>query len=64
MPIKPEQAIRLLQSEGCIVKSGKGGHRKIFNPKTNMTTVVPMHKGKDIKDHEWRNIRRQLGLSI
>ncbi len=64
MPIKPEQAIRLLQSEGCIVKSGKGGHRKIFNPKTNKTSIVPMHKGHDIGDVMWRDIRRQLGLNI
>ena len=62
MPIKPEQAIRQLKREGCIEEGGKGSHRKIYNPATNRTTVVPMHKGKDIKNHEWRNIRRQLGL--
>lgn len=62
MPIKPEQAIRQLKKEGCIERGGKGGHRKVYNPATGKTSVVPMHKNKDIKDHEWRNIRRQLGL--
>ena len=63
MPIKPEQGIRELEREGCQrVKGGKGGHQKMYNPATNMTTVVPMHKSKDLKNHDWRSIRRQLGL--
>ena len=62
MPIKPEQGIRELMREGCQKKGQNGSHQKMYNPATNMTTVVPMPKGKDLKNHEWGSIRRQLGL--
>ena len=63
MPKDPKRGIRELEKEGCVKKKGqgKGGHQKMYNPKTNKTSTVPMHSG-DIDDIFWRNIRRQLGL--
>ena len=62
MPIKPEQLIRALMREGCRKKGKKGSHQKMYNPATKQMSIVPMHKGQDIGDVMWRDIRRQLGL--
>lgn len=37
--------VRYLQANGFskVKGGGKGGHQKMHNPKTNRTTIVPMH---------------------
>lgn len=41
----PKRMVRYLQTKGFskVKGGGKGGHQKMFNPKTNRTTTVPMH---------------------
>ena len=44
MPLTPKEMIRLLEKNGFIhLKSNNGSHQKYFNPKTNVTVIVPVH---------------------
>lgn len=48
MPMKPKDMIKLLIANGFMEISSNGSHRKLFNPKTNQTIIVPYHN-KDMK---------------
>ncbi|MBQ7882856.1 MAG: type II toxin-antitoxin system HicA family toxin [Phascolarctobacterium sp.] len=44
MPLTPKEMIRLLEKNGFIhIKSNNGSHQKYFNPKTNVTVIIPLH---------------------
>lgn len=61
MPLTPKEMIKLLKKHGYEIKSQSGSHVKMFNPKTNVTTIVPMHTKAMSKGTE-RNILKQAGL--
>ncbi len=58
------EAARKLQVLGCyeVPRKGGGSHRKWHNPATCRSTVLPDHKGKDIKQGTLRAAVKQLGL--
>ena len=44
MPMKPRQMIKLLKEHGFIEKSQNGSsHLKLYNPKKNLTVMIPIH---------------------
>ncbi|MBR5239924.1 MAG: type II toxin-antitoxin system HicA family toxin [Clostridia bacterium] len=48
MPMTPKEMVKLL-CQNCFVEvSQNGSHKKMRNPETNITIIVPMH-GKDLK---------------
>lgn len=61
MPISPKKLVKLLKKNGFKEKGQRGSHLKMFNPKTNKTTIVPMHN-KDIDDRFLKEILKQAGL--
>jgi mRNA interferase HicA len=58
--MKNTEFIRWLTRKGCVFKQAKGSHMKVFYD--NRQSVVPVHKGKDIKEGTRRAIMKQLGL--
>ena len=61
MPMTPKQMVKLLKRNGFKETSQRGSHLKMFNPKTNKITVVPMHN-KDLAKGLERDILKQAGL--
>lgn len=62
MPMTPKEMVSLLMHNGFMpIKSNNGSHRKLFNPATNTTVVVPMHN-KDLKKGIEQAILKQAGL--
>lgn len=61
MPVKPKDLVKLLKKNGFIEKGQRGSHKKMYNPTTNKTTIVPMHN-KDIDDKFLKDILKQAGL--
>ena len=62
---KPRQVMRDLLKKGCIeIKNDGGSHQKIYNPKNNMTSNLPLHFGKDLKIGLVKKIYKQLGLIL
>jgi len=47
---------------GCVEQGVRGSHHKIYNPKTNKTSVIPVHSGKDIKKGTFSAVLRQLEI--
>ena len=43
MPMMPREMIKLLKENGFEEIGSNGSHRKLFNPHTNITTIVPYH---------------------
>ena len=61
MPMTPQEMIQYLKKHGFKAKGGNGSHQKMYNPKTNRTTEVPMHN-KDLGKGLEHKILRQAGL--
>ena len=62
---KAERVIRELEKLGCEqVKSNGGSHQKIRNPATNKSTIVAVHKGKDLTQEYVKDVYKQLGLKF
>lgn len=61
MPMTPKEMVKLLEKNGFIKKNKNGSHQKMFNPRTNVTTVVPMHN-KDLGVGIEKSILKQAGL--
>ena len=61
MPMTPKEMIKLLEENGFILISSNGSHRKLHNPKTNRTVIVPYH-AKDLKIGTEKNILKMAGL--
>jgi predicted RNA binding protein YcfA (HicA-like mRNA interferase family) len=55
---------RLLIRYGCVERSVKGSHHKIFNPKTGRTSVIAVHGGRDLDRGAFDAILEQLGVEI
>lgn len=61
MPMKPREMIKLLKDNGFSEVSQNGSHKKMFNPKTNVTIIVPMHS-KELKKGTEQAILKDAGL--
>ena len=47
MPLTPKEMIRLLEKNGFIhIKSNNGSHQKYFNPKKNVTVIIPLQSSE------------------
>lgn len=61
MPMKSREMVKLLKDNGFIEVSQNGSHKKMFNPETNVTIIVPMHS-KELKKGTEQGILRDAGL--
>mgnify|MGYP001625327936 CR=1 FL=1 len=61
MPMTPREIIKLLQNNGYKQVSSNGSHRKLYNPQTNKTVIVPYHS-KALKPGTENAILKQAGL--
>ncbi|MGC6770460.1 type II toxin-antitoxin system HicA family toxin [Enterococcus sp. LJL128] len=61
MPMTAKQMIKLLEQNGFQAVKQVGSHRKMYNPKTKLTTIVPMHN-KDLGKGLEQSILKQAGL--
>lgn len=62
---KPAKVIQALEQLGCVkVKNNGGSHQKMKNPATGKTTVVAVHKGKDLTQEYVKDVYKQLGLKF
>lgn len=61
MPMTPREIIKLLQNNGYKQVSSNGSHRKLYNPQTNKTVIVPYHS-KALKTGTENAILKQAGL--
>jgi predicted RNA binding protein YcfA (HicA-like mRNA interferase family) len=57
----PKDLIRLLESNGFILKRITGSHHIFFHPTSKKITVVPLHK-KDLPKGTFNAILRQAGI--
>jgi predicted RNA binding protein YcfA (HicA-like mRNA interferase family) len=62
MNLNPKFLINLLERRGFLYKRAKGSHQLFFNPTTNITVIVPMHGGKDMKKGTFLAILKQAGI--
>ena len=60
--LKPDELIRLLEQHGFVKISQEGSHVKMRN-KGNVTIIIPVHQGRDLKKGLVMAILRQAGLS-
>jgi predicted RNA binding protein YcfA (HicA-like mRNA interferase family) len=61
MPLSPQEMIRLLKRNGFKEVSQNGSHRKLINPKTKKTVIVPIHP-RELKKGLEQAILKQAGL--
>lgn len=61
MPMTPREMLKLLTENGYQQVSSNGSHRKLHNPKTNKTVIVPYHN-KALKTGTEKAILKQAGL--
>ena len=61
MPMTCREMLQFLQQNGYIVIGSSGSHRKLYNPQTNTTVIVPYHTG-DLKTGTEKAILKQAGL--
>ena len=62
MNLSPSFLIKLLLKNGFIYKRSKGSHQLYHNPTTNVTVIVPVHGGKDMKKGTFLAILKQAGI--
>ena len=58
---KTKRAVKLFKENGFIEKSQRGSHLKMYNPKTKVTTFVPIHS-KELKPVLEQAILKESGL--
>lgn len=61
MPMTPKQMVKLLEKSGFQTTKQRGSHKKMYNPKTDKTIIVPMHN-KDLGKGLEQSILKQAGL--
>ncbi|MES2388611.1 MAG: type II toxin-antitoxin system HicA family toxin [Bacteroidota bacterium] len=54
----------LLKQHGFVFKRSKGSHHLYFNAETNITFIVPVHGGKDLKKGTFRSILKQADIYL
>ncbi len=58
------EILKQLKANGFIEVSQTGSHLKLFNKKTRRSTIVPIHKGKEIPIGTIKAIEKQAGISF
>ena len=58
------EVIKQLKKHGFIKISQTGSHLKLFNPQTQRTAIVPVHKGKMIPIGTLKAIEKQSGITF
>jgi predicted RNA binding protein YcfA (HicA-like mRNA interferase family) len=53
---------RLLVRHGFVLVHQSGSHRKWWHPEKHLTTIVPMHPGKDLPTGTLLQIVRAAGI--
>lgn len=61
--MKPEELIKLLESQEFKIISQKGSHLKMKS-ETGETIIIPVHSGKNIKPGLLLNILNRVGLDV
>lgn len=61
MPMTPKKMVKFLKKNGFIEIGQRGSHKKMYNPKTNKTTIIAMHKANLPKGTE-QAILKEAGL--
>ena len=62
MNLSPKYLIMLLEQKGFIYKRTSGSHHIYYNPVTNITIIVPVHGGRDLKKGTFLTILKQAGI--
>lgn len=62
MNLSTKYLIKLLEMHGFFFKRANGSHHLYNNPVTNITVIVPIHGGKDIKKGTFLAIIKQAGI--
>ena len=60
--VKGKDFLKMLDKYGCDPVSVRGSHHKVFNPKTNKTSVVTVHGGQDLDKGSLKGILNQLDI--
>jgi predicted RNA binding protein YcfA (HicA-like mRNA interferase family) len=62
MNLSPKHLIKLLEANRFYFKRAKGSHQLYYNSQTNITIIVPVHGGKDMKKGTFLAILKQAGI--
>ena len=62
--IKAKILLKFLTKYGCDKTTIRGSHNKLYNPKTNMTSIIAIHGGQDVDKGSFSGILKQLGIDI
>jgi len=60
--IKAKDFYKLLIKYGCIATSIKGSHHKLYNPRTNKTSIITIHSNKDVSNGAFLSALNQLAI--
>lgn len=61
MPLTPLEMIKLLKRNGFVEVSQNGSHKKLTNPLTGKTVIVPYH-ARELKKGLEQAILKEAGL--
>lgn len=61
LPMSAKEMVKFLKKNGFKEVSQRGSHLKMYNPITNKTTTVPMHRG-DLPKGTEQAILKDTGL--
>ena len=65
LPVLPAKVVlQLLLKYGCDLKSVKGSHHNLINPKNNKSSTIPVHGNRDLDKPFFADILNQLGIDI
>ena len=62
--VKAKDFLSLVEKYGCDEISVRGSHHKMFNPKTNETSIITVHGGQDLDKGTFSGVLKQLGIDI
>lgn len=57
-----KQVLKLLQSDGWIIKNQRGSHINLIHPSKPGKVQIPDHGSKDLKPKTLNSILKQAGL--
>ena len=61
--LKPSEVVAILERLGFYEARQKGGHKQ-FRHEDGRATTVPFHQGRDISPILFRQIARDIGLTV
>jgi predicted RNA binding protein YcfA (HicA-like mRNA interferase family) len=59
-----KEIIKQLQDNGFVEISQSGSHKKLFNPETRRTAIVPFHQSKVLPIGTIKSIEKQAGITF